>query len=563
MRTTLKSELLMPAGSLDKLRVAVLYGADAVYLGTPDMSLRTKSDFSLDDVLEGVRFAHDHGVRVYLTLNLFAHNKDVAKLDTYIDTVKAVNPDGVIIADPGVFEYVRERAPGIPLHVSTQANVCSSLSVKFWQNQGARLVVLAREVSFAELTQIRLDCPDIRLEAFVHGTMCMTYSGRCLLSNFMSERGANQGNCANSCRWDYRVHLRLNDGSVQELTIDDSNRNMFQFLLEEGVRPGELMPIEEDSRGSYILNSKDLCLLPRLDEYLKLGVDSFKVEGRGKSLYYVAVVARAYRKAMDAWAADPDNWRPEPFMDELDRVPSRGYTLAFHDGQLTNLSHGYQHTGQVSDAVFAGYITQHTDDGFLIDVRNRLDAGDVLEFVLPGDDICSEFHDVRLRLYEFELDGKPDPVDVIHPGQPRQLRIRWTQFEHEDRATLSERMPPLTVIRREKPLTETEVARMRLDDTARRIELAGVHSCGTGADQQLYQLQQGALTEARDAEHAHAEPKSHRTGNPGCCGRGCNGCLVFWHDPAYAKGRELMKQKKIGEMLSHNALQETPTGNSR
>lgn len=244
MRTTLKSELLMPAGSLDKLRVAVLYGADAVYLGTPDMSLRTKSDFSLDDVLEGVRFAHDHGVRVYLTLNLFAHNKDVAKLDTYIDTVKAVNPDGVIIADPGVFEYVRERAPGIPLHVSTQANVCSSLSVKFWQNQGARLVVLAREVSFAELTQIRLDCPDIKLEAFVHGTMCMTYSGRCLLSNFMSERGANQGNCANSCRWDYKVHLRLNDGSVQELTIDDSNRNMFQFLLEEGVRPGELMPIE-------------------------------------------------------------------------------------------------------------------------------------------------------------------------------------------------------------------------------------------------------------------------------------------------------------------------------
>lgn len=560
MRSALNSELLMPAGSLDKLKVAVLYGADAVYLGTPDMSLRTKSDFSLDDVLEGVQFAHMHGVRIYLTLNLFAHNKDVTKLDTFIDTVRTVKPDGLIIADPGVFEYVRQRAPEIPLHVSTQANVCSSLSVKFWQNQGAKLVVLAREVSFAELTQIRHDCPDIKLEAFVHGTMCMTYSGRCLLSNFMSERGANQGNCANSCRWDYKVHLRLNDGTTQELTIDDSNRDMFQFLLEEGIRPGELMPIEEDSRGSYILNSKDLCLLPKLDEYLKLGVDSFKVEGRGKSLYYVAVVARAYRNAMDAWAADPDNWDPKPFMDELDRVPSRGYTLAFHDGQLTNLAHGYQHTGQVSDAVFAGYITQHTEDGFLVDVRNRLDSGDVLEFVLPNEDVRSDFYDVRLRLYEFELDGKPNLVDVVHPGQPRQLRIRWSQFEHEEQSTLKDRMPPLTVIRKEKPLTETEAARVRLDNTARRMELAGnsssCGSCGTSTDQQLYQLQQVTLADARAAEDTHAEPKSHRTGNSGCCGRGCNGCLVFWHDPAYAKGRELMKQKKIGEMLTRSALHE-------
>lgn len=560
MRGSLKSELLMPAGSLDKLKVAVLYGADAVYLGTPDMSLRTKSDFSLDDVLEGVRFAHQHGVRVYLTLNLFAHNKDVSKLDTFIDTVRTVSPDGLIIADPGVFEYVRRRAPDIPLHVSTQANVCSSLSVKFWQNQGACMVVLAREVSFAELTQIRHDCPDIRLEAFVHGTMCMTYSGRCLLSNFMSERGANQGNCANSCRWDYKVHLRLNDGTVQELTIDDSNRSMFQFLLEEGVRPGELMPIEEDSRGSYILNSKDLCLLPKLNEYLQLGIDSFKVEGRGKSLYYVAVVARAYRRAMDAWAADPDHWKPEPFMEELDRVPSRGYTLAFHDGQLTNLAHGYQHTGQVSDAVFAGYITEHTADGFLVDVRNRLDSGDVLEFVLPDADICAEFPDIRLRLYEFQLEGLPDAVDVIHPGQSRRLRICWSQFEHEDQATLKARMPPLTVIRKEKPLTETEMARVRLDNTARRMELSGnsgCGTCGTPADQQLYQLQLVTLANARAAEDAHADPKSLRNGNPGCCGRGCNGCLVFWHDPVYAKGRQLMQQKKLGEKLSRNALQET------
>jgi len=563
MTAPLKTELLIPAGSLDKLKVAVLYGADAVYLGTPDMSLRTKSDFTLEDVLEGVRFAHEHGVRVYLTLNLFAHNKDVEKLDTFIDTIRQVAPDGVIIADPGVFQYVRQRAPEIALHVSTQANVCSSLAVRFWQSQGASLVVLAREVSFAELTQIRHDCPDIRLEVFMHGTMCMTYSGRCLLSNFLCERGANQGNCANSCRWDYKLHLRLKDGTVEELIIDDDNRDMFEFLLEEGVRPGDLMPIEEDTRGSYILNSKDLCLLPKLDEYLKLGVDSLKIEGRGKSLYYVAVVTRAYRMAMDAWAADPENWRYEPYMEELDRIPSRGYTLAFHDGQLTNLAHGYQHTGQVSDAAFAGYVVRHDEDALLIDVRNRLDAGDVLEFVPPG---CSDV--IRLRLYHFEVAGKTEPREVIHAGQNLLVRIPFHLFDQEDQATLKDRLPPLTVIRKEKPLTETEMARVRLDDTARRLELSGAaqcchtnQSCETNTakeakrDWSQYQLYQLQLKDARNEETEEAEPKFRRTGASGCCGRGCNGCLVFWHDPAYAKGRELMKQKKLGEKLERKVCE--------
>ncbi len=544
MNHALKTELLMPAGSLAKLKVAVLYGADAVYLGTPDMSLRTKSEFSLEEVLEGVRFAHAKGVRVYLTLNLFAHNKDVARLDTFIDTVRQVNPDGLIIADPGVFQYVRQRAPEIPLHVSTQANVCSSLSVKFWESQGAKLVVLAREVSFAELTEIRRDCPDVRLEAFVHGTMCMTYSGRCLLSNFLSERGANQGNCANSCRWEYKVHLRMKDGTREELVINDSNREMFEFLLEEGVRPGEFMPIEEDVRGSYILNSKDLCLLPRLDEYLRLGVDSFKVEGRGKSLYYVAVVARAYRMAMDAWARDAENWDPRPYMDELDRVPSRGYTLAFHDGQLTNLSHGYEHTGQVSDAVFAGYIARCESDAVFVDVRNRLDSGDVLEFVTPG-----SLDVIRLRLYEFELEGRIEHQETVHPGQGRLLRIRYAQFEQEDQSTLRDRLPELTVIRKEKPLTETEAARVRLDEEARRLELdSGCSS--VSRDLSRYQLYQLGLQDARQREDEHAEPKFVRSGHSGCCARGCNGCLIFWNDPAYAKGRELMKHKKMGEKLS-------------
>lgn len=548
--TSLKSELLMPAGSLEKLKVAVLYGADAVYLGTPDLSLRTKSDFSLEDVIEGVAFAHQNGVRVYLTLNLFAHNKDVAKLDTFIDTAKTIQPDGLIIADPGVFQYVRERAPEIPLHVSTQANVCSSLSVRFWQSQGAELVVLAREVSFDELKEIRRDCPDVRLEAFVHGAMCMTYSGRCLLSNFMCERGANQGNCANSCRWNYKVHLRLKDGTLQELVIDDSNREMFEFLLEEEVRPGELMPIVEDARGSYILNSKDLCLLPKLDEYLRLGIDSLKIEGRNKSMYYVAVVARAYRMAIDAWQRDPDSWTPEHYLAELDRVPSRGYTLAFHDGRLTNLAHGYQHTGQVADVEFAGFVQDQDEEALIVEVRNRLDAGDVLEFVPPrSEDV------IRLRLYEFEVVGRTGRVAVLHPGTGLRLRIPFALFDQEEQSTLRQRLPVLTVIRKEKPLTEAEFARVKMDRDARRLETAG--EVGTNADesrdQSLYQLHQLELRDALQTGAARKEPKFIRMGNSGCCGKGCNGCLVFWHDPAYAKGRELMKEKKMGQRLQRSA----------
>ena len=250
-----RSELLMPAGSLERLKVGVLYGADAIYLGTPDMSLRTKSKFSLEDVKEGIKFAHAHGVRVYLTLNLFTHNKDVPKIDSYIETLKDIQPDGVIIADPGVFTYVQERAPELNLHISTQANVCSWITGDFWKKQGAELVVLAREVTFEELEEIRGRCPDIKLETFVHGAMCMTYSGRCLLSNFMAERGANQGNCANSCRWQYKVGLRLNDGSIKELKLSEENMELFEFVLEEGHRPGEFMQIDVDSRGSYILNS--------------------------------------------------------------------------------------------------------------------------------------------------------------------------------------------------------------------------------------------------------------------------------------------------------------------
>ena len=536
-----RSELLMPAGDLQKLKMAVLYGADAIYLGTPDLSLRTKSAFTLEDVVEGVNFAHKHGKRVYLTLNLFSHNKDIPKLEKYVETVRKVKPDGVIIADPGVFQYVKEMAPDLELHVSTQANICSWLSVKFWQEQGASLAVLAREVSFPELVEIREKCPDIKLEAFVHGAMCMTYSGRCLLSNYMSERGANQGNCANSCRWNYKVHMRLKDGTIKELELNEHTRDMFEFLLEEGAREGELMPIEEDERGSYILNSKDLCLMPKLDDYLKLGVDSLKVEGRNKSQYYVALVARAYRMAIDDWYADPESWSAEKYMAELDTVQSRGYTLAFHEGRLTNHAHNYESTSTMAEWEFAGLIKEVEEDAFILEVKNRIEAGDVLEFVSP-----TSRETIFLRIYEFIDSTTGDVTEVVNAGQKPIIRVPFSWFDREDLAQLRAVYPEMSIIRKERPLTKDQWDRLKFDKEASKIEL------GQGSEK-LYEKRRDALVTSLKDANKERKFKTPRLGVEGCCGRGCNGCLIFWQDPAYEKARQLMVDKKQGEMLAKNS----------
>ncbi|WP_198946826.1 U32 family peptidase [Kiloniella majae] len=540
-----RSELLMPAGSLEKLKIAVLYGADAVYLGTPDMSLRTKSSFTLEEVVEGVKFAHAHGKRVYLTLNLFSHNKDIPKLPLFIETIKAIKPDGVIIADPGIFQYVKDNAPELELHISTQANICSWISVDFWQKQGASLCVLAREVNYQELCEIREKCPNIKLEAFVHGAMCMTYSGRCLLSNFMAERGANQGNCANSCRWHYKVHMKLKDETVKELNLSEENLELFEFMMEEECRQGELMPIEEDERGSYILNSKDLCLMPKLDDYLRIGVDSLKVEGRNKSAYYLAVTARAYRQAIDDWYQDPDNWSPEIYMEELSTVPNRGYTLAFHNGRLENHAHNYEHTKTFADYEYAGYIEKVTDKGLHIAVKNRLQAGDVLELLPPG-----SLDTILIRLYEF-IDAKSKQThDVINAGQKPIILISWSLFDQENILSLQQKLCEQTIIRKEKSLTQAEWDRLKLDATAQRIEL------GRGSEI-LYQKQRDKLQTSIFEESGERIPKTPRIGTEGCCGRGCNGCAIFWHDPIYEKARLLLAQKKQGEMFDRDMKDET------
>lgn len=539
----LRSELLAPAGSLNKLKTAISYGADAVYIGTPDLSLRTKSQITLEDLTEGIKYAHKYGKKVYLTLNLFSHNRDIEKLPKFLETINEVKPDGIIVADPGIFQYLKERTSDIELHISTQANICSWLSVKYWQDQGADLCVMARETSFEEIKEVKEKCPNIKIETFIHGAMCMTYSGRCLLSNFMSERGANQGNCAHSCRWHYKLHLKLRDGSIKELEINEENQNLFEFLLEEEYRPGEFMPLEEDLRGSYILNAKDLCLMPKLDEYLESGIDSLKIEGRNKSEYYLAITTRAYRKAMDDWAQDPENWQADKYLAELDTLSNRGYSLAFHEGRLTNYGHNYESAKSATKWEFAGIINEIADDHFILEVKNRLVAGDVLEFVPPA-----KYDPILLRLYNFNLvardeSGEDKLVEVVNPGFKPKIKIFYKIFEQEDQAKIRMILQENTVVRKEKPLTQEEFERLKLDLEARKLE------DNKGSEQKFKKLQEQLIhTKTENLENIML--KTPRVGTEGCCGKGCNGCLMFWHDEKYSKARALLKQKKMGQMLT-------------
>ncbi|HEU5075038.1 MAG TPA: U32 family peptidase [Polyangiaceae bacterium] len=524
-----RTELVMPAGSLGKLKCALLYGADAVYAGTPELSLRSKSDFSLEDLAEGARFAHALGKRLYLTLNLFAHNKDVERLPLILDSVRQIAPDGLIVADPGVFQYFREQAPELELHISTQANVTSFLGVKFWQRQGASLCVLAREVSFGDLAQIRAECPDMRLETFVHGAMCMTYSGRCLLSNYLAERGANQGSCAHSCRWRYNLKVRTPDGGEAEVEINDTNVSQFQFFLEEEFRRGELYAIEEDERGTYILNSRDLCLMPRLDQYLALGVDSLKVEGRNKSEYYAAVVARAYRLAIDAYYRDPESFDASRYMHELETVKSRGYTLGFHEGRLTNLAHDYAGGQSYSPWEFAGLVKAWQGDELVLEVKNRLSAGDVLEFLVPG----ALNEDVRLRCYEYVSASDGQPLVKISGGEGRAIRLSLEQFHAEDAGRLPSLLPAGCVVRKSVPLPAEQSLQLE-------------------HNQLSFAAEQGLIRadRLRAPRAGRSVSKAPRVGAEGCCGLGCNGCLPFWNEAKYAKAREQLVLARHGRRLT-------------
>ncbi len=528
----------MPAGDLNRLKTVIMYGADAVYAGTPDMSLRSQSGFSLEDLKEGIEFAHARGKRVYLTLNLFAHNRDIEKLPGFLKTIREMNPDGVIVSDLGVFHYLAEHAPELELHVSTQANVVSWLTVKSWQSQGADLCVMAREVSFDELREIREKCPDIRLETFVHGAMCMTYSGRCLLSNYMAERGANQGSCAHSCRWKYNLKVTKADGTAGTIEINDKNMGEFSFFLEEEFRPGELYPIEEDANGSYILNSRDLNLMPRLAEYLALGIDSLKVEGRNKSEFYGAVIARAYRTAIDKYYESPDDFDPSPYVAEVSTIPSRGYTLGFHTGRLENTGHNFDHGGSLSAFEYGGFIRSWEGDDLILEVKNRILPGDVLEFLPTGSLDC-----LRLRLYEFVNAANGKITEKFTAGEHRAIRIPATLFHAEDISQLKRDLPELTIARKARPLTEEQELQLKQNNKTQGAELGLVKADDLVRDP-------GERARIMRSMKGGKPPK---LGAEGCCALGCNGCLPFWKEDQYEKARLLLEEKRGLKKLDSRA----------
>ncbi len=360
-----KVELLAPAGDLEKFKTAIQYGADAVYLAGDKLGLRTASkNFSLDDIKEATKIAHDLDKKVYLTLNVISHNKDLEGVDEYIQSLDEAGVDAFIVSDPGIFQKVKTLAPSKEIHISTQANITNTATVEFWKSLGADRVILARELSLEEIKEIKDEVKDsIMIEAFVHGAMCMSYSGRCLLSNFMTGRSANMGDCAHPCRYKY-------------------------YLMEE-TRPGEYYPITEDEKGSYIMNSKDLCMINYIPELIEAGVDSFKIEGRVKSEYYVATVINQYRRAIDDYYEDIEKYKYNRdnniYLEEIMKVSHRDFTTAFFFGDVKEASLTYDNSSYIRLYDFIARVLDYDEDKKFMKVqeRNKFSIGDEVEIFGP------------------------------------------------------------------------------------------------------------------------------------------------------------------------------------
>ena len=362
-----KIELLAPAGDPEKLKIALEYGADAVYFGGEDFSLRSQSGgFSEEEMRESVAYAHNMGRKCYLTLNIYAHNDDIEKIREYLERIKDIPVDAFLISDPGVMDTLKEVIPDAHIHLSTQANMTNYKAADFWKKLGVERLVLARELSLKEIEEIH-KTSDIELEAFVHGAMCISYSGRCLLSNFMSGRDANKGLCSHPCRWEYT-------------------------LMEE-KRPGEYFPVEEDSRGTYFMNSHDLCMIEHIPDLIKSGISSLKIEGRMKTVYYVAATVRAYRIAIDSYYRDPENYRfDESLLSEVGKVSHREFTTGFFYGDPGSSAQNYSSSNYIKTYSFTGKVISYDEcDGFAtVEQRNKMVEGDTIEVFGPGDNLFSQ-----------------------------------------------------------------------------------------------------------------------------------------------------------------------------
>lgn len=370
---TTKPELLMPAGNLEKLEYAVRYGADAVYLGVVDFSLRAMRKgelITMDNLKQAIELAHSLGAKAYLTLNIFAFNNDIKLLESVMDRINESNPDAIILSDMGVFRIVRKYMPETPVHVSTQTNTLNYEAVKFWQDLGATRSILARELPIKDVAEIKKHVPDMELEVFVHGSQCVSFSGRCLLSDYMTngERKANHGNCAQPCRWSYK-------------------------LLEE-TRPGQYYEIEQNERGTHILSPKDLCLVEYLPQLIDAGVDSLKIEGRTKSLYYVSAVTKAYRNAIDEVMSGKTDDLHKYFL-ELKKVGNRGYTQGFYLGNNNSESYSYDISKGLAGSDFLCEFWDKKDDSYLVKTKNKFLKGQEIEIISPDEQYYTKAIEIK------------------------------------------------------------------------------------------------------------------------------------------------------------------------
>lgn len=410
-----KPELLIPASSLEVLKTAVIFGADAVYIGGEAFGLRAKAkNFTAGEMAEGIAFAHEHGVRVHVTANILAHNGDLEGAAAYFHELKALKPDALIIADPGMFMLAREICPEIDIHVSTQANNTNYMTYRFWQRQGAKRVVSARELSLQEIKEIRRHIPDgLEIESFIHGAMCISYSGRCLLSSYFTGRDANQGACTHPCRWKYAV-------------------------MEE-KRPGEYFPVYENERGTYIFNSKDLCMIGHIPEMADAGIDSFKIEGRMKTALYVATVARTYRKAIDDFFESEEKYRANMdwYLSEISKCTYRQFTTGFYFGKPDENTQIYDNSTYVSEYIYLGIVgelTQVMGEGCArIEQRNKFSVGDAIEIMKPdGTNVPVEVLDMydeqgqhiescphSKQTVDVKLSVTPEIYDILRVGNQK------------------------------------------------------------------------------------------------------------------------------------------------
>lgn len=409
-----KPELLAPAGTMEKLQMALAYGADAAYLGGEQFGLRAfGGNFTNDEIRAAVQLAHGMGKKIYVTVNVFPHNDDLVSLPDYLHFLADADADAVLVADLGVFMLAREAAPHLPVHISTQANNVNWRTVRAWQELGAERIVLARELSREEIREIRRRT-SVELELFVHGAMCISYSGRCLLSSYFTGRDANRGSCAQSCRWKY--------------------------ALVEASRPGEYYPVEEDERGTYFMNSKDLCLLPHLDEVVDCGIDSLKIEGRMKSVHYVASVVKAYRMALDACLTDADYEVREEWLTELEKVSHRAYTTGFFFGKTTGADQIYGSSSYEQSSDFIGLVRAYDPVTQLaaVEQRNNMKCGQEIEIFQP---LGKAFRQELAEMWDAEgqeITAAPHPQQLVYirmeqPVEPNSILRRDIQMKKEMR----------------------------------------------------------------------------------------------------------------------------------